>query len=319
MQKDKTKKASIIVPCFNVEKYLPIFLMSLYEQTYQNIELILINDGSTDKTDKVINQNISMLRKKMEVQYIIQNNRGLGGAINTGLKKFTGDYLCWADPDDYLEPRSIEERVCYLEKNPDVGVVTTDAEIREGSVDGNIRGYISDLFLHDNENPEQFMLLLKAKSILCAGCHMIRTDAFLDVNPNRDIYEAKRGQNWQILLPVYYKYKRGFLDKPLYRYVIYPSSMSQGDDTVNKKILREIEHEEIVFNTLERMNMTKKERKYYKKIFANLIKDNLFNIVVQNEMFVETLKCFIKLLGTEYMNKDKIVDLIVLIRKKLQK
>ena len=78
---------------------------------------------------------------------------------------------------------------------------------------------------------KQFEYLLNEKSIFCTGCHMIRVSALKEVNPKFEIYPARRGQNWQLLLPIYYKYKRFFLDEPLYGYVIYAQSMSQGDVT----------------------------------------------------------------------------------------
>ena len=119
--------------------------------------------------------------------------------------------------------------------------------------------------------------MIKGKSIFCSGCHMIRTTAFLDVNPNREIYEARRGQNWQMLLPVYYKYKRGFIDEPLYDYIIYKNSMSSGDDTREKKIIRENEHLAIVKNTLESMSITSQEKnKYYSMFYSDYIKRIFF-------------------------------------------
>ena len=106
---------------------------------------------------------------------------------------------------------------------------------------------------------------------------MVRSSAFLDVNPNREIYEARRGQNWQMLLPVYYKYKRGFIDEPLYNYIIYKNSMSSGDDTKEKKIIRENEHLAIVKNTLENMSITTKEKdKYYSIFYSDYIKRVFF-------------------------------------------
>lgn len=308
------RKVSIIVPCYNVDKYISDFIESILQQSYKNIEVIFINDGSTDNTESIINNYMDNLKVNMEVRYVYQKNKGLGGAINTGLKIFTGEYLCWADPDDYLEPDSIEKRVGYLNEHLDIAVVTSDAEIRENSVYGNVIGHIADWYGENNYNPHQFLLLLNSNSIFCPGCHMVRAESFFTVNPHRDIFEARRGQNWQMLLPLYYSFKRGFLNESLYRYVIYPSSMSRGDDTVLKKVNRQKEHLEIVFNTLDRIKMSNKERKKYKSIFKNFTNNNLFNIFLEDKNFTKACYYFATLLGTEYANRSKISQLINIIK-----
>lgn len=255
---------SIITPCYNGEKYIGRQIESVLKQTYRPIEYILINDGSTDMTEYIVLSYKKIFEQEgIKLIYIYQDNKGLGGAINTGLKIFKGDYFCWPDADDYLHPESIEKRVEFLEKNKEFAVVTSDADIFESNNLDNSIGFVSGK-IQERFSEYQFELLLNEKSIFCPGCHMVRTDAFLDVNPNRDIYEAKRGQNWQILLPLYYKYKRGFIDEALYHYIIYPTSMSHGDETIEQEWERAEEHEKIIIETLNRIKMDEIERTHYK-------------------------------------------------------
>ena len=106
---------SIITPCYNVEKTIKKYLESILNQTYKNLELIFIDDGSTDETEKIIKEYINEFEQnKIKVKYVYQENAGLGGAINTGLKLVTGGFLCWADPDDFFMPESIEKRLNIL-------------------------------------------------------------------------------------------------------------------------------------------------------------------------------------------------------------
>ena len=262
MKKDKPL-VSVITPCYNGEKTIKRQMDSIIQQTYRPIEYILINDGSTDSTEKIVKQYEKKFKDaNIDLKYIYQENKGLGGAINTGIKLFTGDYLCWPDADDYLEHDSIEKRVAFLEKHPDFGVVSSDASIYNSDDLSKCIGFVSGK-REDRFNENQFELLLKEQSIFCPGCHMVRTQALLDVNPNRDIYEARRGQNWQILLPIYYKYKRGFIDEPLYNYIVYPVSMSHEEESLEKELFRADEHETIIINTLNRINMNNSERHYY--------------------------------------------------------
>ena len=80
--------------------------------------------------------------------------------------------------------------------------------------------------------------------MVCAGCHMIRMRCFDEAVPNRMIYPARRGQNYQLMLPVCYKFPHAFLDEPLYGYVKYQNGMSAGDVTEIDKLRRIAEHDD---------------------------------------------------------------------------
>ncbi len=259
---------SIITPCYNGEKTIARLMDSVLNQTYKNIEFILVNDGSTDNTENIVKSyEQKFTQEGMIFKYVYQDNKGLGGAINTGLKNFTGEFLCWPDADDYLETDSVYERVKFLKENPDYGIVTSNAYIRK---EDNLENptllvkEVTDRVKQEN----QFDLMLNGDSIFCSGCHMVRTEVFLDANPERSIYPARRGQNWQMLLPIYYKHKRYFLNKPLYNYIIYKKSMSKGADTVEKFLLRYSEHEAILINTLEMMENVQKANLTNYKLFV---------------------------------------------------
>ena len=93
------KKVSLISPCYNGSKYLKWFLDSLVEQTYQNVEFIFVNDGSTDSSPDILN---SYKNKDSRFKIVTQKNQGLGKARNTGLKHAKGKWLIFVDADDFL-------------------------------------------------------------------------------------------------------------------------------------------------------------------------------------------------------------------------
>ena len=99
MQKDKNK-VSIIIPFHNTEKYIEKCLDSIAKQTYQNIEVLLIDDGSTDNSRKICEKYVK-LDKRFQI-IIHKKNRGPAVARNTGLDFVTGDYICFIDSDDYV-------------------------------------------------------------------------------------------------------------------------------------------------------------------------------------------------------------------------
>ena len=92
-------KISIIVPVYNVEKYLPQCLDSIIAQTYQNLEIILVNDGSTDFCPQICDD---YAEKDNRIKVIHKKNGGLSDARNTGYKLVTGDYLSFIDSDDFI-------------------------------------------------------------------------------------------------------------------------------------------------------------------------------------------------------------------------
>lgn len=100
-------KVSIIVPCYNVEKYLTACLESLISQTYSNIEIIAVNDGSTDQTSDILEKYANY----SQIKVINQQNTGLSGARNTGIKHAVGEYLCFVDSDDWIENDTIEKAI----------------------------------------------------------------------------------------------------------------------------------------------------------------------------------------------------------------
>lgn len=101
----ESKKVSVIVPCYGVEKYLPNCFKSLEGQTYKNLEIIFVNDGSKDNSLKVLQE---YCEGKENCIIVDKPNSGVSSARNAGLKKATGDYIYFYDPDDMLNPTMLE-------------------------------------------------------------------------------------------------------------------------------------------------------------------------------------------------------------------
>ena len=107
-------KFSIIVPVYNVEKYLEKCLKSIQNQTYDNFEVIIVNDGSTDKSSDII---LNFIKGKTRFKYYQKENGGLSDARNFGLQYITGDYLLFVDSDDYVNKKLLETLNYELTKN----------------------------------------------------------------------------------------------------------------------------------------------------------------------------------------------------------
>lgn len=98
-------RTSVIVPVYNVQDYLPKCVNSVLAQTDPDLELILVDDGSTDGSGPLCD---SLAQSDPRVRVIHQENRGLGGARNTGIDAAKGDWLLFPDSDDWLEPETLE-------------------------------------------------------------------------------------------------------------------------------------------------------------------------------------------------------------------
>ncbi|MBQ8615735.1 MAG: glycosyltransferase, partial [Clostridia bacterium] len=94
------KKISIILPVYNVENYLDKCLTSLVNQTYQNLEIILVNDGSPDNSGEVCE---NWAKKDSRIKVLHKANGGVSSARNFGLDNATGDFIGFIDPDDFVE------------------------------------------------------------------------------------------------------------------------------------------------------------------------------------------------------------------------
>lgn len=96
---------SVIVPVYNVEKYLARCLDSVVGQTYRNLEIILVNDGSTDRSGEICSQ---YAQRDTRIRLFTQENQGLSAARNTGLDHMTGEYIVFVDSDDYISLSLVE-------------------------------------------------------------------------------------------------------------------------------------------------------------------------------------------------------------------
>ena len=105
---------SVIVPVYNVEEYLPICLDSLQKQTYENLEIILVDDGSTDSSSEIVDE-CARIDKRVKVFHT--KNGGLSAARNFGLKKATGEYVMFVDSDDFLKKDAAQYLYELIEKS----------------------------------------------------------------------------------------------------------------------------------------------------------------------------------------------------------
>lgn len=147
---------SVIIPVYNAEKYIDETILSAINQTWQPIEIIIVDDGSTD-------QSLSNALKHQlpNVKVFHQENRGASAARNKGLLEAKGDYIQFLDADDLLSPGKIEAQITMLEQNPGKIACCSTVHFPDGAFYENlIQSVYEEKFLFNDDNPVHFFINL---------------------------------------------------------------------------------------------------------------------------------------------------------------
>lgn len=266
---------SIIAPCYNGERFIWRFLESVLNQTYSKLELIFVDDGSTDRTkETALSYEAAFREKGIDFIYLYQENAGQAAAINKGLEIFRGEYIMFSDSDDWLSEDCVECKLTYLQTHPEKMFVLAKAAFVPES---NTEEILSILQRKNTDSGWLFDdLMFERDGYYAPGCYLTRTEAFLDVHPTRQIFAGRGGQNWQILLPLAYKYECGFLEEIVYYILVHPDSHSRIGKTYEQLLLRTHEHEDILNNVTGSISMPREEQeKYLRHIRCKYIRARL--------------------------------------------
>lgn len=249
---------SLITPCYNGERFMERWATYVAEQTWPNVEIIFVNDGSTDNSKEAFERESGRLRDRgYSVRYLEKENGGAASAVNLALKEVTGAYVMLFDMDDILFPDNIEAKAAYLSAHSDVDLVRNNGYmVRENNLDDR-----SLLFGdgEDKENPKIFDSFLHMRILPYPGSYMLRTSALFACLPGKEIYVSGYGQNLQMMLAVSYFGKAGYIDRPLMKYINYKSSHSHTQ-SFERRLELYNGFEGNVIGSIERMDIPEEEK-----------------------------------------------------------
>lgn len=123
MINDQNKLISVVIPTYNRANFIKDAIDTVYSQTYQNFEIIIVDDGSSDDTSEVVKSYINPKTK-----YIFQKNMGVSAARNNGIKNSSGEYIIFLDSDDLWHPEKLEKQLSILENNLNIGMVMNNTQ-----------------------------------------------------------------------------------------------------------------------------------------------------------------------------------------------
>lgn len=297
-------KITVLAPAYQAENFIQRYIDCVLNFDYPNIELILINDGSKDRTHEIIELNRErIINAGIEFKYInLDENKGQAYAVNIGLKEVTGEYLSWHDVDDIFYPNCLTRCYEVIQENPECKqVFCKSAVVKCDDLDKIVTYIPSKKFIHKN----LFKDTILGKNIIYGAMRFVETEALFSVLKDKSIDISQGGQNVQFLFPMAYKYKWCYTDDVLAKCVIYENSHSHS---INKLIhLHQIF--KIKLNTLERMNIPEKEKRYYKfiSIFhfcSSFLKRFLFRLNINaKRKFIK-----IEIFGKEIFNSERVFN-----------
>lgn len=204
---------SIIVPIYNVEKYLKKCLDSILAQTYTNLEIILIDDGSPDGCPAICDE---YAEKDDRIVVIHKENGGVSSARNAGLENVSGEFIGWVDPDDYIEPNMFEELYKNIkENNSDIAICS----VKHFGYENRIEKYDNSVLSGD-----EFLRRILNGKIKSYLCNKLFSKNIFDsvVFPYGENYE----DHYIMHLIAEKAQKVSTIGKPLYFYRIWKKSIT---------------------------------------------------------------------------------------------
>ncbi len=215
-------KISVIIPVYNAEKYLDQCLQSVCGQTYSNIEILIINDGSKDNSLEKCNK---WAEKDTRIKVFSKENEGQGKARNLGLDNAVGDYICFVDSDDYIHPQMLELLIDTAQKfNSDLvqckySEVTAEQKIEPSHIED------TDKYINLSRSEDEQFLCYYTDDIIPVN-KLINKNLLKDNRfPERMYYEDKH----LMFRLRHYAQNIVYLDIPLYYYVQSPNSTMRND------------------------------------------------------------------------------------------
>lgn len=224
---DKKSLVSVILPVYNGEKYLVEAVGSILAQSYQRFELIIIDDGSKDKS-------LSILKKfkDSKIKVYSQTNKGLAKTLNRGIKLSKGIYIARQDQDDFSYPKRLEKQVNYLNKNPKCGLVGTWAEIWRGD---NKKKHRTHKHCLENELLQYFLLF---NNPFVHSSVMIRKVALKEVGFYSTDKNWEPPEDYELWSRIAGKYDLANIPELLHAYREVPSSMSRSKLGFKDKVVK---------------------------------------------------------------------------------
>jgi teichuronic acid biosynthesis glycosyltransferase TuaG len=210
---------SVVIPSYNAAKYLAETLESVRAQTFRNYEVIVVDDGSTDRT-------FDIAARFEGVRRLRQANRGAAAARNAGIGAARGAYVAFLDADDLWLPKKLEKQVAYLEQNPKAAWIYSDARVFDSASGRTICRIGARIRLHEGEILRPLLL----RSFIPSATPVVRRDALFAAGLFDEARERRIGEDWSLWMRIAERHPIRLIDEPLALIRAYQTSTSRAVD-----------------------------------------------------------------------------------------
>jgi len=258
-------KISVLIPTYNSSDFIQETIDSVLKQTFQNFEIIITDDGSTDNT---IDQ-IKTIKDPRITLYKFNQNRGISAALNNCIVKSQGEYIATVGSDDIFCKYKLSKQIDYLEKNSSIGASFTLAELIDdkGKPYHNYSHlYDSFIFQENKQRHEWLHFFFSHTNVLCASSLVIRKNCQDDIG----LYDERllQMQDFDMWIRLCMKYEINILQETLTKYRIRHNNGNISSHTLENQVRLKFEHKEILKNFLNIYSRTE-----LNAIFPGVFKD----------------------------------------------
>ena len=243
---------SMITYCYNGERFVHKYFEAILQQRYDNIELIFFNNGSTDKTGEIAEKYKTRLEARGIIVHLIHYSENQSTCLlkQEAFHVMCGEYFFGCDSDDLIDPDYISTMVKYLQENPDKGIVFCQLRVVEEETNKQLS--IMKMIPRSCKHEALKDILAGVNTNYTAISYMMVTRHFDRINPGRNIFISRFGENYQILIPFLYHDLQGYIERPLGQYTVRRDSYT-GTLNTEKKIRALKGQEESVMATLRQI------------------------------------------------------------------
>lgn len=217
-----TALATVGIALYNHENYIKECIESIVNQTYDNLEIIVIDDGSKDQSYAVA-KSVLEAQNRRPYQIITRPNRGMCNTLNEITDLSSGKYISFIGSDDFWHPEKIAKQVEYLEAHPEVALVHSNSYV----VDGESKIYSELNFSGKKNSGKLFEAILTGKGGINTPSHLYRTSVYSTIGKYDPQFRFEDTDFWLRLSKVY---DVGFIDEKLSYYRIHTSNLSKDDN-----------------------------------------------------------------------------------------
>ncbi len=289
-------KISVIIPVYNTQKYIEKCLDSVKKQTYRDIEVIIVNDGSTDKSEEIINS-WSEENKDIKINYFKKENGGLSSARNYGVKKANGDYLMFLDSDDYIDENLFSSMKEYIDKQIDVIKYKMVKVNNENGEKNNVQGPVFGVCTGE----EAFRKLAGNDLFLEVSCIYLYRKDFFVIN-NFRFNEINKYHEDFGLIPFVIVNAKTFVSTDIYGYMYNQTANSiMRNDDYAKEIVKAndiLGHYDNMLKSIDMYKISNKTKDLIKRYYTNTA------IIKANDLRKEERKKYFKEIRKRKMYKN---------------